>query len=624
MCGLTGAMDLRGERPISADVLDAMTATLTHRGPDGGGRFLGDGVGLGFRRLSIIDLEGGDQPIANEDGTVVLVCNGEIFNYRELRVGLEAKGHRFRTRCDVEVLVHLYEEHGTRLLAKLNGQFAFAIYDRARRRLFLARDHVGILPLFYAQTPEHFVFGSEIKAILQHPGVERAVDLTGLDQVLTFPGLVSPRTMFRGVSSLEGGHYLLVGDGEVRKVRYWDLDYPLEGESAAAAPDQRAIATLRDLLAQAVRYRLQADVPVGFYLSGGLDSSLIAALIHESSPPARPHSFAVAFPGADIDESRYQRLMAEKVASRHHQTDFEPSQVADSLRRVVLHAECPVKETYNACSLALSRSARRAGVKVVLSGEGADELFAGYLGYRFDRAGQRGGHGRGRGLDSLLEDEVRQRLWGDPGIFYERDYDTWRETRLELYSPELRAALPDFDCLNFPLVDTGKLRGRHPLHQRSYLDVKLRLADHLLGDHGDRMAMANSVEARYPFLDVNVVAFAAAMPPRLKLHGFVEKHALRQLAQGLVPQEIIQREKFGFRAPGSPSLIRQNLAWVNDLLSYERVKRQGYFAPEVVERLKATYGQAGFEVHPHLDDDLLLVVLTFGLLLDIFKLPDNA
>ncbi|MER5716470.1 asparagine synthase (glutamine-hydrolyzing) [Streptomyces sp. NPDC002132] len=621
MCGITGAVALGAAPAVDAHALDAMTATLLHRGPDAAGRYLDAHAGLGFRRLSIVGLHDGDQPIRNEDGTLVLVCNGEIFNHRELRSELEAKGHRFTTKSDVEVIVHLFEEHGTALLDRLNGQFAFALYDRRRRRLMLARDHMGILPLYYARTAEHVVFGSEIKAVLEHPAVERAVDLTGLDQVLTFPGPVSPRTLFRGVSSLKGGEYLLVENGTARTTTYWDLDYPLDGEEEQRS-DAYWIETLRELLAASVHRRLQADVPVGYYLSGGLDSSLIAALVHRGDPDARPHSFSISFGDDGIDESRHQRTMVDLLGPQHHETRFEPADIESELRRMVRHAETPVKETYNTCSLALSRAVHRTGTRVVLTGEGADELFGGYLGYRFDHAGHRDAHGTG--LEGQLEREVRQTLWGDPGVFYERDYHAWRESKLDLYAPDLVDAFPDFDALRHPVADGAMLRGRHPLHQRSYLDVKLRLTDHLLTDHGDRMALANSVEARYPFLDIDVVRFAARIPPRLKVHAGTEKYVLKQAARGLVPEPIIRREKFGFRAQGSPQLLRQNHEWIGDMLAHDRVKRQGYFNPDVTELLKKTYTEPGFEVHPHLGDDLLLVVLTFGVLLDAFGLPDHS
>ncbi|WP_460346514.1 asparagine synthase (glutamine-hydrolyzing) [Actinoallomurus acanthiterrae] len=452
MCGIAGVMALGDGPAADPAVLARMTATLAHRGPDAEGRFVADGVGLGVRRLSIIDVDHGDQPMYSEDGNAVLVCNGEIFNHRELRADLAARGHRFRTACDVEVLVHLYEEEGTGLLHRVNGQFAFAIYDRRERRLFLARDHLGVLPLHYATTRDQIVFGSEAKAVLNHPAVAREVDLVGLDQVLTFPGLVSPRTMFRDIHSLPGGHYLLVRDGTAREFRYWDLDYPLDG-SSPQEPDEYYVETLRDLLAEAVRRRLDADVPVGFYLSGGLDSSLIGALMARMAPS---DALSITFPDAAIDESGYQRLAARHIAARHHEERVAVPDLIEGLHQMVRHAECPVKETYNTCSLALSALARRNGIKVVLSGEGADELFGGYLGYRFDRLGQSRSRLRG-GLGDALEAELRASLWGDPDLFYERRYHEWRAAKLDLYSEGVRAMFDDVDCLRHPLVDHSRL-----------------------------------------------------------------------------------------------------------------------------------------------------------------------
>jgi len=619
MCGFAGYIDLRGERRAKRDLLTRMTDTLTHRGPDSAGCFVEANLGLGFRRLSIIDLAGGDQPLYNEDGSLVLVCNGEIYNYRELKHQLEHKGHVFRTQSDVEIILHLYEEEGEDLLQKLNGQFAFVLYDRRKKILFLARDQFGINPLYFTVADGVLIFASEIKAILEHPLVERQIDLTGMDQILSFPGLVSPRTIFKGIESLKSGHFATVKNGDIRINEYWDLDYPRTGDVSYDRPESFYIETLAELLAQSVKYRLQADVPVGFYLSGGLDSSLIAAMIKKVSPQVNRHSFSISFTDREICEGKYQKLMAQHVGSEHHETVFDWTEIAGRLREMIWHCESPVKESFNTCSMALSRSARDQNIKVILAGEGADELFAGYPGYRFDQLGLR--NSKPYDLETILEDELRERLWGDKDIFYEVDQIRLREVKSALYSTGLNELFEDFDCLNQELVNKDLLRDRHFVHQRSYLDFKLRLSDHLLSEHGDRMVLANSTEGRYPFLDIELVEFATRIPPELKLNSFTEKYILRKMAEGLVPPEIIKREKFGFRAPGTPYLLRQNIEWINDLLSYERIKRQGYFNPEVTERLKSQYSQPGFNLNPHLEIDLLMVVLTFNILLDSFKLP---
>ena len=619
MCGFAGYINLSGDERVDEGVLPAMVRTLVHRGPDSSGYFHDDTLNMGFRRLSIIDLAGGDQPLFNEDRSVVLMCNGEIFNYPDLKRQLTEKGHHFSTASDVEILLHLYEEEGIDFLNKLNGQFAFALYDRKRKRLFLARDHFGICPLYYTVARDVFIFASEIKAILEHPLVEAEVDLTGLDQILSFPGLVSPRTMFKGIQSLKGGHHIVVENGDVKVAEYWDLDYPLADESPEEKPEAFYRDGLRERLERAVSYRLQADVPVGFYLSGGLDSSLIAALIERVSAGQHRHSFSIGFNDEAMNETKYQRMMAERVGSAHHEIIFDWPEISGRLRQMLYHSESPVKETYNTCSMALSQAARASGIPVVLTGEGADELFAGYVGYRFDRF--RAGSVKTYDLETILEDELREKLWGDKDFFYEKEHHAFNEIKSVLYSSQLAERFDEFDCLNFPLVNKERLRGRHPLHRRSYLDVKLRLSDHLISDHGDRMALANSVEARYPFLDPEVAAFATQIPPHLKLNDYTEKYLLKRVAEELLPPAVIHREKYGFIAPGSPYLLQQNIEWVNDTLSFERIKRDGYFRPETIETLKARYSQPGFKLNFPFEDDLLIVVLTFGLFLDLFEMP---
>jgi asparagine synthase (glutamine-hydrolysing) len=618
MCGLAGWCDLRGGAS-DPEILARMDEKLAHRGPDSRGSFLEAGVAFGFRRLSILDLATGDQPMYSEDGNVVLVCNGEIFNYRDLTSELKAKGHRFSSRSDVEVLVHLYEESGIELLHRLNGQFSFALFDRRQRLLFLARDPFGINPLFYSQAGDVLLFASEIKAILEHPAAPREVDLTGLDQVLSFPGLVPPRTVFKGIRCLPGGHYLRVDAAGVREHQYWDLIYPEAGEPTQQRPETWYVDELRERLETAVRVRLQADVPVGYYLSGGIDSSLIGALIRKVSAEPR-HSFSITFPDEEISELRYQRLMAQLLGSLHHEIPFGAAQIGERLQDMVYHCECPVKESYNTCALALSAAARRASVSVVLAGQGADELFAGYPRYCFDQAGLRSSTADDP-LSSALEDEIRERLWGEHSLFYETDFLPLRDTKAALYARDLALGLAEFDCTGFPVADGARLRGRHPIHQRSYLDFKLRLSEHLLSEHGDRMVLANSVEGRYPFLDPGVVGLVTCIPPELKVHHLVEKYIVKRAAEGLLPAEVIGREKFGFRAPGTPYLLQQGADWIRDMLSYERIRAQGYFNPDTVETLKARYSRPGFTLNPHLETDLLMIVLTFGILLDRFRLP---
>lgn len=621
MCGISGILNFEKQRPIAPERIKAMCDILLHRGPDEEGIYIQNEIGLGFRRLSIIDLETGQQPLFNEDRSISCICNGEIFNYRDLRSELESRGHCFRTHSDVEVLPHLYEEMGPELVHKLVGQFAIAIYDHNRQRLFLARDHVGIAPLFYTVFDNAIIFASEIKAILTYPGIERSVDLTTLDQIFTFPGPVSPRTMFKNIHAVPPGHLLHVENGEVHVKKYWDLTYPMEGEIDPDLSPEVCIDRIESALYEAVKRRLQADVPVGFYLSGGLDSSLVAALISQIQPEAR-HSFSIGFSQSDIDERQYQRTMADAVNSHHHETLFDWPHIAEKLKQAVYHAETPLKESYNTCSLALSHLVHQNRLKVVLTGEGADELFAGYVGYRFDLQ-RKGSSNRGFAppdVEAMLEQEIRERIWGDPDFFYEREFYAFNEIKEALYSEALGSVFHEFDCTCHPLIDTALIQGRHPIHRRSYVDFKLRISDHLLADHGDRAAFANSVEARYPFLDIDLITAVQSLPPDLLIHGGKEKYLLNRLGKRHLPDAITERTKFAFVAPGSPYLIKQQIEWIEDTLSFDTIQRQGYFNPHTVENLKQIYRADDFTLSQTFENDLLMIVLTFGIFLESFNI----
>jgi len=617
MCGIAGYIDLKRDRRAERPVIESMSQALIHRGPDSSGFYVNKSIALAFRRLKIIDLFTGDQPLYSEDKSIVLVCNGEIYNYRELRQELRNKNIAFKTKTDVEVLIYLYQEQGIDFINRVNGQFAFVIYDKKKDELYLARDQFGICPLYYAVADDYLVFASEIKGILKHPSVNRRVDLTGLDQLFTFPGLISPWTLFEGISSLPGGHYVRVAGGNITSRKYWDLSYPVE--YPASRPDTEYIDRLDELMTRSVRYRLQSDVPVGSYLSGGLDSSLILSYIGDLQPPQKLTSFSVSFPDRAQDESYYQTLLARQAKSSHTSLRFDLSQSYDLMRKMVYHSECAVKESYNICSMALSRLVKDSGVSVVLSGEGADELFSGYVGYRFDDQGVN--FNNDNILAQALEEECRERLWGDSEFFYEKTYTEHNALRSSLYSRSLAPLFEEFNCLNFDIVDKRYLAGRSKTDKRAYLDFKLRLSDHLLTDHGDRMGMANAVEIRYPFLDIDLVEFAATIPRHMKIRNGEEKYILRRIGQNKLPVEICRRQKFGFHAPGSPYLLKLNIEWINDMLSYNQIKRQGYFDPDGIGYLRELYSRPGFSLDIPYEDDLLMVVLTFGIFLEEFDMP---
>jgi asparagine synthase (glutamine-hydrolysing) len=616
VCGIAGIYQLDGERP-TREFLDRMTAELAHRGPDSDGTAVLGRVALGFRRLALVDLPGGDQPHFNADGSVVSVCNGEIYNYSELARDLRARGHHFRSRSDTEVIVHLYEEYGTDLVHHLDGQFAFAVYDARTHQLLLCRDQCGVIPLFYTISGGRLLFASEIKSLLRHPGVQRRVDLRGLDQVLALPGLVSPRTMFEGISSLRPGGRIVADLTGVRKDVYWDLDYPRMTDVDPAGDFAKHAAGLRDRLAKAVESRLAADVPIGFYLSGGLDSSLLGGLMAAARPSASWPSYSISFPDRGYDESRHQRIVARQLKTRHHEVMVNDRSVADELRTMVWHAECPVKESYNVCSYLLSRGVRDTGVRCVLSGEGADELFGGYPGYRFDPdMASTTSHSP---LEEQLEREANERMWG-LDLRYEQDQWLAADMRRYLYSEDVAAEADSFSVTRQRLVDPDRLVGRHPLHQRSYLDFRLRLPDHLLGDHGDRMSLANGVEMRFPYLAKDVIDYMVGLPAPLMVQDGQEKSMLRRAAEGLVPAEILRRTKFGFRGQTSTDLLR-NTDWFEDLVSPATTRKLGYFNPEALVTLVRRQRDGTHEVHPHLDTDYLMVAATFALFVEEFGMP---
>jgi asparagine synthase (glutamine-hydrolysing) len=610
MCGIFG--NVRWHGTVDEHELRIMGEQLHHRGPDEAGTYVDRHVGFGSRRLSIVDLAGGGQPFRSENGAVVLVCNGEIFNYRQLRSQLEGR-HRFRSNCDVEVIAHLYEERGIALLDELNGQFAFALHDRRRNTVFLARDHFGICPLHYREGAGGTLFASEAKAILACPGVPSELDLAGLDQVLSLPALVSPRTMFEGVKSVRPGHYVELTPDGLQEHEYWDLVYlPAEDvQDTGTAEDYREeiVHTLRN----AVHRRLQADVPIGLYVSGGLDSALVASLAAEVHDPHVTHLLSVGFGDVELDETQYQRLVADRLGLPHHHIDVTVDDVCRRLELTVWQSETPLRESYNVASFELAAAAQRAGVKVVLSGEGADELFAGYSGYRFDALRAEIG---GLADPAAGELEARAALWGDSSYGYDLNFAALHRERRRLYSSDLRAALPDLSDAWPPLVDGEKLRGRCLMHKRSYLDVKLRLAEHLLGDHGDRMTMANSIEGRYPFLDLEFVRLAMSIPPRLKLHELEEKYVLKEAAAGVVPDQVARREKFPFTAQGSPYLVQRAPEFVGDWLSPSVLRRQNLFDPNEVARMRRVYSNPVYRCQTPLRTDWLMIVLTSTILHD--------
>ena len=618
MCGIAGYFTpgaTSAAQELSPRTLAEMLDTIRHRGPDDQMCAHTDALALGFVRLSIVALEDGRQPIWHDSGDVVMACNGEIYNHRELRTELEARGHRFRTRSDCEVILHLYMEEGAGFASRLNGQFAYAIYDKRSRALHLGRDQAGIQPMFYTSVGDRWVFASEIKALLRHPGVTRELDLIGLDQLMTFPGPVSPRTLFRNIHSVRPGHIVTIDARGSREHSYWDLDFPSMGQEDDVDPEAMHDRFLGHFIRSVRRRQKHAEVPLCAYLSGGLDSSLIATIAAPLSRPMPLVALGVRMRDPRRDESAFQDRLVQSQRIDYRGIPFGPDDTVELLRKAVWHAETPLKESYNAASLALSAAARHAGAKIVLSGEGADELFAGYVGYRFDR------HRQAQGPTcEPAEAALRDRVFGSSDLRYEHDLTTLRTQRRAIYAHELRRAHDDFDCYNHPLIDTAKVRDRDPINQRSYLDFKLRLADHLLSDHGDRMTMANSVEGRYPFLDLDILQFARQLAPDLKVRGFTDKFVVRKAAQRMLPPEFSGREKFHFTTPTSAQLLRSGNAEVRELLSASYTRQAGLFDPDWVTARTTHYLHSDTDVDFPFENDWLMTILTAHLLLDEFAI----
>ena len=366
----------------------------------------------------------------------------------------------------------------------------------------------------------------------------------------------------------------------------------------------------------AVKVRLRSDVETGFYLSGGIDSSIIGLKATELGKNSQQKAFSITFPDSLISEEEFQHIVANRCEADLYQKTFFNEDISNNLRKAILHCECPIKESYNTASLSLSKLVRENNLKVILSGEGADEFFAGYVGYRFDKM-------RSMGLQqnniSDKEKGIRNRIWGATDFLYETNFSDLEELKSQIYSKDLQGDFDRFNCLNHQVIDKKKLVGRDAIGRRSYVDYKLRLVDHLISDHGDRMAMANSVEIRYPFLDKNLIELATRIPSELKLNDFTEKFIIKKLAaNNNVPNEIINREKFGFVAPGSPYLLRGNFEYIEDLLSYETIKRQGFFDPDHIEKLKNIYRKEDFNINVPFETDFLMIVITFGIFMEHF------
>jgi asparagine synthase (glutamine-hydrolysing) len=633
MCGIAGIVS--ATQQIEGGRLADMIAMLAHRGPDDRGMHIEPGAGLAHARLSILDVAGGRQPMSNEDGTLWITFNGEIFNYVELREELVRRGHRFRTKSDTEVILHLYEDEGAEAVRRLNGQWALGIWNSRTRTLFLSRDPLGVRPLFYTASSDRLLFASEIKALFAHPQVSREIDPRGLDNILTFWTILAPRTPFRAVRALPPGHSLTWCDGRVTVMEHWRPTF-LPADSAPSTPASTEM--LRTLLEDAVRIRLRSDVPVGAYLSGGLDSSVIVALMKHVAGDAPVRTFSIAFDDVDFDESVHQLQAAAALETAHTELRCSYDDISRVFPDVVWHAETPLLRTAPAPLFLLSRVVRDHGFKVVLTGEGADEIFGGYDIFkeakirRFwskDLSSARRASLVKR-LYPYLPQLQRQPAAALQAFFHVAPEDLgnpcfshlprWRLTsRLKVFlSDAMRASLADYDgCADL----AARLPADHgtwdSFCQSQYLETAHLLPGYILSSQGDRVAMAHGVEGRYPFLDPHVVTFASRLPPTLKMKALNEKYLLKRLARDLVPTPVWQRSKQPYRAPdGRAFFAGRKGGYVDDLLSHAQVRRDGVFDPDAVSRLVQKFrDKRAIGVK---DDMALVGILSTQIILDRF------
>ena len=634
MCGIAGIIHF-DDRPADVRAVAEMVASLGHRGPDASAVYGHGAMALGHARLSIIDIEGGAQPMLAAGGRLAVTFNGEIFNYLELRQELASLGYRFATRSDTEVLLHAYDAWGEQCVERFNGQWAFAIWDARERRLFLSRDRVGIRPLFYTRAGNSLLFASEIKALFTHEGVARDLDHQALAQVFTFWVTLPPRTAFAGVHQLPPGHSMIVGqDGSVRIRQYWDFNFDANDDSNQ--PEDEYAEQLRDLLTDATRLRLRADVPVATYLSGGIDSSVTTAVV-KTITSAPVETFSVAFADEEFDESPFQQMLASHVGVERHVVRCSRDDIARVFPDVVWHAETPLLRTAPAPLFLLSELVRRSGYKVAVTGEGADEAFGGYDIFKEAKVRAfwaRQPQSRLRPLllrelypympalqrqsDAALRGffQVSNETANDPLFSHLPRWTLTSKLQL-LFSGDTRDALRGYDPIDDirrtlpPAFPTWSLFAR-----AQYLEAKFLLPGYILSSQGDRMAMANGVEIRMPFLDYRVLEFAGRLPERLRMKTLNEKYLLKKAMGRDIPPAIVQRPKQPYRAPDGKTFTTAAAEEYAGALSPRTIAGDGIFDPRAVSMLTAKFRQGG---GIGVKDDMALVgVLSTQLLVDQF------
>jgi asparagine synthase (glutamine-hydrolysing) len=623
MCGIAGRFNYDPLRPVARDVLEAMTDAVAHRGPDAAGYHLAPGIGLGHRRLSIIDLSTGDQPLSNETGTVWTVFNGEIYNFAEVRAELQAHGHRFRTGSDTEVIVHGYEQWGERCVDRFRGMFAFAVWDGTARRLLLARDRLGVKPLYYAELPGRgVVFGSELKSLLEDPDVPRDWRPDAIDAYLTLLYIPAPASIYKGIQKLEPGHVLVAERGAVRTKRYWDLEFTGDGDPRR---EGEYLEQLDALLSESVALRQIADVPLGAFLSGGIDSSAVAAyMVETSSRP--PVTVSVGFDHARYDELAHAKRVAEHLGCEFHPRTVTPD-IVSLLPKLAWHFDEPFADSSAVPTYYVSKAAREL-VTVALSGDGSDELWAGYTRHRVDQSEHAARRALGpivpaaamlgRALPlSVKGARALRHLGTNPAQAYalKHAYGMFEpDAKTRLYSPDFAASVGGSDPFA-PFRDAyGRCRSLDPVDRGLYTDVHTYMIDDIL-TKVDRMSMAVSLEAREPLLDHRLLEFAATVPSALKIRNGRGKYLLRTVLEKKIPRDILERGKQGFEAPIGEWLRGPLAPMAEGLLSDGRLRDRGVFNDREVTRLWTDH-RDGRADHRHRLWQLMMLELWFRQFID--------
>lgn len=611
MCGITGICHTDQGQPVHAPILKRMNETLTPRGPDDAGMFIEKNIGLAMRRLAIIDVAGGHQPVTNEDQTLIAVCNGEIYNFRELRADLEKKGHRFASQSDTEILPHLYEEKGEHFLDELNGMFALALWDAKNRRLLLARDRMGKKPLYYLHDPAKLIFGSELKALLAHPETERKIDPLSLQKYLAYEYLPAPRAIFQGIEKLPAAHYALWQDGKLAVKPYWDI--PMVPKNGSPKTFAQAQEELLHLLRQAIRRRLISDVPLGAFLSGGIDSSAIVALMTEMLPATQVKTFSIGFMEQSYDESKHARQIAEHFGTDHREEVLQASAMLNILPEVFNFLDEPLGDDSILPTYLLSKHTR-SSVTVALGGDGGDELLAGYQTFLASPWADRYQKIPAGVRRNLIEPMIRS-LPAQTGYFS-------LDFKLKQFIRGASSPLPLRHLLwtgSFNALELARLlqqpiapeelyseAGRYFPPERNpqgngelYLYQKLYLQDDIL-TKVDRASMACSLEVRAPFLDKEVVEFLSPLPYSWKLRGCTTKALLKGAMKKKLPSKIRNRSKQGFALPTAQWIKKDLKEKVFATLHPAKIKREGWFDPLYVQQLLQEHQQGKADHHKKL------------------------